>query len=143
MAGPRFVEWFNLPKPRPKIIARSFLRSANEGDGPCAWNEGWNFTNALVRGTLGPDNAAADLRRFRASAFVVTDVRGYCRLQIAEKIAEIMQLNYDARVVFQERKKGAKKGAKNVTRQVGGLYARAHHQPPFVLALANHTVPRS
>ena len=135
--GPRFIEWYNTPRPRAKIIARSFLRSANEGDGPCEWTEGWNFSSPLVRGTLGPDDAAADLRRFRASAFVVLDVRGYCRLRIADKITEIMQLNYDARTIVQEKQRAI---GGHVTRQVGGLYSRAHHQPPFVLALANHTV---
>ena len=106
----RFPAFYDVPNSKPLAALSRPLKKCRR-----VW-EGYRLDHPLVRATLGASIDAINQRRFRADAFVVSDLYEYCRQRIAERIVDVLE--------------------KHLTNR---LFTCGLQQPPLTLAAANFT----
>ena len=129
----RFPAFYDVPNARPLAALSRPLKKCRR-----VW-EGYRLDHPLVRATLGASLDEVNQRRFRADAFLVSDVQAYCRHRVAERVVDVPRggrrgRGWRVRARRQRRQDdhdgedGEEDDSHRLLRRLGG--ARGHHPSP-------------
>lgn len=107
--SPLFEAWYWQEMQPPAQFVGAFYRRS------CTYSEFEDFSQPAVRAVLGRSAQDANKRRFQTDSFVVL-VSPFCNARVASRVIALQRQNL-----------------------VAPLWHSGHQQPPFVLAVANHT----